>query len=74
MNMQNSMNALNMTMTEQSQMWQELRDQADYDFRAYENEQNRIAQLVATAIASDPDKYSYLSANITELIKQLGSV
>jgi len=73
-NMQNSMNALNMTMTEQSQMWQELRDQADYDFRAYENEQNRIAQLVATAIASDPDKYSYLSANITELIKQLGSV
>ena len=73
-NMQNAMNSFNMTMTEQSQMWQELRDQADYDFRAYENEQNRIAQLVATAIASDPDKYSYLSSNITELIKQLGSV
>ena len=52
-------------------MWQELRDQADYDFRAYENEQNRIAQLVATAIASDPDKYSYLSGNITTLINKL---
>ena len=70
-NMQNAMNSFNMTMTEQAQMWQELRDQADYDFRAYENEQNRIAQLVATAIASDPDKYSYLSGNITTLINKL---
>ena len=70
--MQNAQNAFAMTMTQQAQMVQELRDSADYDFRAFENEQNRIAQIVATALASDPDKYSYLSTNISKFIEQLG--
>ena len=56
-NMQNAMNAFNMSQTALSFMWQELRDNADYDFRAGENEKNRIAQLVSTALASDPSRY-----------------
>ena len=68
-NMQNSMNAFNMSQTALSYMWQELRDKADYDFRASENEKNRIAQIVNTALASDPNKYGTNTAAIQELIK-----
>jgi len=49
-------------------MWQELRDQADYDFRNSENDKNRIAQLVNTALASDPDKYGGSVSDIEKLI------
>ena len=37
-NAQNAQNAFAMSQTAQSFLWQELRDQADYDFRASENE------------------------------------
>ena len=57
-----------MTQTGQSFLWQELRDQADYDFRNGENEKNRIAQLVNTALASDPDKYGGSVSDIEKLI------
>ena len=67
--MQNSMNAFNMSQTALSYMWQELRDKADYDFKASENEKNRIAQIVNTALASDPNKYGTNTAAIQELIK-----
>jgi len=52
-NMQNAMNAFNLSSQSMSFLWQELRDQADFDFRASENEQNRIAQILATAIANE---------------------
>jgi len=67
-NMQNAQNAFAMTQTAQSFLWQELRDQADYDFRASENERNRIAQLVNTALASDPSKYGSSINDIKALI------
>ena len=67
-NMQNAMNAFNMSQTALSFMWQELRDNADYDFRAGENEKNRIAQLVSTALASDPERYGSGLAAIENLI------
>jgi hypothetical protein len=57
-----------MSQTAQSFLWQELRDQADYDFRNGENEKNRIAQLVNTALASDPSKYGGSVADIEKLI------
>ena len=37
----------------QSFLWQELRDQADFDFRAFENEENRKAQIISTAMANE---------------------
>ena len=67
-NMQNAMNAFNMSQTALSFMWQELRDNADYDFRAGENEKSRIAQLVSTALASDPERYGSGLAAIENLI------
>ena len=67
-NMQNAMNAFNMSQTALSFMWQELRDNADYDQRASENEKNRIAQLVSTALASDPSRYGSGLAAIENLI------
>jgi len=67
-NMQNAQNSFAMTQTAQTFLWQELRDQADYDFRNSENEKNRIAQLVNTALASDPSKYNSSFGNLQNLI------
>ena len=66
--MQNAMNAFNMSQTAMSFIWQELRDKADYDFRSEENEKNRIAQLVNTALASDPSRYGSSTKGIEALI------
>ncbi|MBT5750876.1 MAG: hypothetical protein HOI39_07095, partial [Flavobacteriales bacterium] len=52
-NAQNAQNAFGMSMQSQSFLWQELRDQADFDFRAGENELNRQAQILSTAIANE---------------------
>jgi hypothetical protein len=67
-NMQNAQNAFAMSQTAQTFLWQELRDQADYDFRNSENEKNRISQLVNTALASDPSKYNSSLGNLQNLI------
>jgi hypothetical protein len=60
-----------MSQTAQSFLWQELRDQADYDFRSSENEKNRISALVNTALASDPSKYGSSVKDIQSLISLL---
>jgi hypothetical protein len=64
-NMQNSQNAYGLTAQAQSFLWQELRDQADFDFRSFENEENRKAQIISTAMANEGkagEKYDdYLS-------------
>ena len=52
-NQQNAQNAFAMSTQAQAFLWQELRDQADFDFRAFENEENRSAQILATAIANE---------------------
>jgi hypothetical protein len=70
-NAQNAQNAFAMSQTAQSFLWQEIRDQADYDFRASENEKNRISQLVNTALASDPSKYGSSVKDIQALISLL---
>jgi len=67
-NAQNAQNAFAMSQTAQSFLWQELRDQADYDFRASENVLNRVAQLVNTAVASDPSKYGSALTSLKNLV------
>jgi len=52
-NMQNAQNAFGLSTQAMSFLWQELRDQADFDFRATENEENRKAQIISTAIANE---------------------
>ena len=61
-NLQNAQNAFNLSTQAQAFLWQELRDQADYDFRSAENEKERIAALVNTALASDPESYKNTGA------------
>ena len=53
--MQNAMNAFNLNSQTLSFLWQELRDQADQDFKAAENELNRDVQLLSTAMANEGD-------------------
>jgi hypothetical protein len=67
-NMQNAMNSFNLSQTAMSFMMQEVRDNLDYTFRSQENEKNRIAQLVNTALASDPNKYGSSTAALQGLI------
>jgi hypothetical protein len=67
-NMQNSINSFNISSQALSFMWQELRDEADYAFKSGENEKARLAALLSTAVASDPDRYASYSSEIGKLI------
>ena len=72
-NMQNAMNAFNLSSQSLSFLWQELRDQADFDFRSYENEENRKAQIIATAIANEGKAGEKYDDYLMSLVSSLGS-
>lgn len=64
-NQQNAQIAFNLTSQEQTQLWQQLRDDAAYIRQSYENKEQRNAQLLATAIGNEKvvtglDKYNTL--------------
>ena len=52
-NQQNAQNAFALSSQSQSFLWQELRDQADYDFKGVENELQRKASLAIAALGND---------------------
>jgi hypothetical protein len=52
-NQQNVQNAYNLTALEQAQIWQAYRDEASYVRQSYENNENRKAQIYATAIGNE---------------------
>jgi hypothetical protein len=52
-NQQNVQNAYNISALDQTQLWQQLRDEASYIRQAYENNEQREAQLLATAIGNE---------------------
>ena len=56
-NMQNTMNAFNMSKAANAFLWQEVRDQADHDFRAYEGDQARRASIIIAALGADGDSF-----------------
>jgi hypothetical protein len=70
--MQNAQNAFGMSMQSQSFLWQELRDQADFDFRAGENEANRRAQIISTAIANEGEAGKTYDNYLEDLVATLG--
>jgi len=72
-NMQNAMNAFNLSSQSMAFLWQELRDQADFDFRAFENEENRKAQIVATAIANEGKSGEKYDDYLTGLVSSLSN-
>ena len=52
-NQVNVQNAYNISALDQTQMWQTLRDEAAYVRQSYENNEQREAQLLATAIGNE---------------------
>jgi len=52
-NQQNVQNAYNISALDQTQLWQQLRDEAAYVRQSYENNEQREAQLIATAIGNE---------------------
>jgi hypothetical protein len=52
-NRQNVANAFAMSQQKQAQVWQELKDEATYANNNYENNQNRIIQIVTASMAAD---------------------
>ena len=67
-NAQNAQNAFQMSSQALAFLWQELRDQADFDFRAAENEENRKAQIVATALANEGKAGSTYKNYLTNIV------
>lgn len=71
-NLQNVQNAFQLTSQAQAFVWQELRDQADFDFRRTENVLNREENLIATAISSDPARYDSSLEDLKNLLSFSG--
>ena len=69
-NLQNAQNAFNLSSQAQAFLWQELRDNADYVFRAAENEKNRVASLISTAVSNSSENYK-ATDNLEKLITLL---
>jgi len=67
-NMQNAMNAFKISGASLSNYWQQLRDEAAYDFKAQENADNRLAQILSTAIANEGEiaKKEYWDSHVDE--------
>jgi len=52
-NQQNAQMSFNLTSQELTQVWQQMRDEAAYIRQSFENEEQRKAQLLATAIGNE---------------------
>ena len=70
-NRQNVQNQFALSKDAQAFLWQEMRDRADFDFRAAQNERDREAQVVATAIGADPGKYANSKDSLVQLASAL---
>ena len=66
-NARNAQNAFGLSSQAMSFMWQELRDQAEFDFKWADNEATRKTQLLATAIANEGEAASKWSTNLTSI-------
>ena len=67
MNQQNAQNAFNLSSQAQSFLWQELRDQADYDFRWATDTANRKTQAMIAAASSEGDAAKNWSSNFNNV-------
>ena len=70
-NQQNVQNAYNISALDQTQLWQQLRDEATYIRTAYENEQARKATLIATAIGNESGAAEKSSTSTSSLLALL---
>jgi hypothetical protein len=73
-NQQNAQNAFGLSSSAQSFLWQELRDQADYDFRFAENDANRKLQAMIAAAGSEGDAAKNWSTNFKNASSTIDSI
>tara|TARA_R110000851_G_scaffold806_1_gene2589 strand:+ start:14 stop:2986 length:2973 start_codon:yes stop_codon:yes gene_type:complete len=52
-NQQNAQNAFGLTTSAQNFLWQELRDEADFNFRRWDNDEQRKASLLISALGNE---------------------
>jgi len=52
-NQQNAQNAFGLTASAQNFLWQELRDEADFNFRRWDNDQTRKTSIYTAALGND---------------------
>jgi len=64
-NQQNAQNAFGLTQAAQSFLWQELRDQADYDFRWATDTANRKVQAMMSAASAEGDASKNWGSNFS---------
>ena len=69
--MQNAQNSFQLSTQALAFMWQELRDQADFDFRKAENFENRRVQIIATAMANESDVWEVYDDYLTTLLSSI---
>ena len=70
------MNAFGMSNQAMSFMWQELRDQMDYSYKTYDNDQQRKASLIVAALGNEQaadengwsDNWSGFSSLVTNFL------
>ena len=76
-NQQNAQNAFGMSTQAMGFMWQELRDQMDYSFKTYDNDQQRKASLIVAALGNeaavdDSGNFSTAFTGFTDLLSNIG--
>ena len=74
MNQQNAQNAFGLTQAAQSFLWQELRDQADYDFRWATDSANRKLQAMVSAAQAEGDAAKTWSSNWNSASSKVGQL
>ena len=76
-NQQNVQNAYNISALDQTQLWQQLRDEAAYIRQAYENNEQREATLIATAIGNESGSAkdaTTSTSSLLQLIRNYGGI
>lgn len=73
-NQQNAQNAFGLSTAAQNFLWQELRDEADYTFKRWDNDQQRKASLMIAALGNESGTAtsSSWSSNIDAITKLVG--
>jgi len=68
-NQQNAQNAFGLTASAQNFLWQELRDEADFNFRRWDNDEQRKASLLIAALGNETgaSKQSNWNTNLTAI-------
>ena len=66
-NQQNAQNAFNLSSSAQSFLWQELRDQADFDFKWANSEAEREANALIAAIGNEAGAAENWSTNLNNI-------